>query len=155
MNTLPICDIPMTDAKMRVLSLGDFLSEKTYPKFHPILTDTIHDLVGADCWALVLNGNDVLYNNYNDTVPHMELNATEAKITRETEPKITREDVINTPALITHHGIKSIEIYMFGEQPWKVSIKYNEPDNTYEFGSYTYKFNCSAEAAAAVWSGEK
>ena len=149
MNTLPICDIPMTDVKMRALSLGDFQSEKTYPKFHHFLTETIRDLVGADCWAVVLNGNDVLFNNYNDTVPPMELNATE------TTPKITREDVMNTPALITHDGIKSIEIYMFGYQPWKVSIKYNEPDTTYEFGSYTYEFNCSAEAAAVVWAGEK
>lgn len=147
MNTLPICDIPMTDVKMRALGLPFFQSEKTYPKFSPTLPETIRDLVGADCWALVLNGDDVLFNNYSDEVPSMELNAT--------EPKITREDVINTPALITHHGIKSIEIYMFGEQPWKVSIKYNEPDTIYEFGSYTYEFNCSPEAAAAVWAGEK
>ena len=66
MENLPICDIPMNDAQM-----FKFLGEQDYSKNHAI-NEVIKDLVGADCWAVVVNDKEVLFNSYTNYILNTE-----------------------------------------------------------------------------------
>ena len=66
MENLPLCDIPMNDAQM-----FKFLGEQDYSKNHAI-NEVIKDLVGADCWAVVVNDKEVLFNSYTNYILNTE-----------------------------------------------------------------------------------
>ena len=66
MENLPLCDIPMNDAQM-----FKFLGEQDYSKSDTI-NEVIKDLVGADCWAVVVNDKEVLFNSYTNYILNTE-----------------------------------------------------------------------------------
>lgn len=92
---------------------------------------TVKDILGADCWALTIDG-EILYNSYNNAKPMLE------KI----NDKMVRNTLINDI-----HGIlfvdffrgkkdRTLILYMFGENHWFYHIRYFDSTKMFQINQY-------------------
>jgi hypothetical protein len=132
MENLPICEIPMNDAQMLKYI---YTTKKVYSKDDTI-DELIKGLVGSDCWAVSVNDKEVLFNNYTNYI----LNTTQYEsfsYKNWIQENIIREAIIEN----VHHSIlvafyrskvdNHLDIYMFGDNSWKVRVSFKASDKTF------------------------
>lgn len=132
MEHLPICDIPMDDAQMLKYI---YTTKKVYSKDDTIV-ELIKELVGADCWAVSVNDKEVLFNNYtNDILNTQQYESFSYR--NWIQENIIREAIIDNvhcSILVAFYRSKvdnHVDIYMFGDNSWKVRVSFKASDKTF------------------------
>ena len=130
MENLPLCDIPMNDAQM-----FKFLGEQDYSKNHAI-NEVIKDLVGADCWAVVVNDKEVLFNSYTNYILNTEQYETFSYMSSIQESMIRFHiiDNVHSSILCNFHRSKvdnHLDIYMFASDSWRVRVSFKASNETF------------------------
>jgi hypothetical protein len=121
MNHLPICDI------LEELPKDFKVSFKSNTDEYNDFTKFISQIVGADCWAFVVNG-EVIFNGY----------VQQTFVERLTDT-IYKDKIIENPRSILMHINRedkdaTIEIYLMYAHPYKYVINYN--NNIYSIKRY-------------------
>ena len=139
MNNLPICIIPMSKQEM---ILQEIINKDNNQLVFSIderskIEEMIKDNVGADCWALQtisINGRtEMIFNSYEE----------EKKSLREIIlDDVVRDAVMTSPhrhllvKLYRYNIDTSINIYMFGQYPYRIQIDYNTNKRNFTVSSF-------------------
>ena len=152
MENLPICDILMNDAQMfkflgeqevagaaaaidGVLALFDNRRTLDYSK-NGAIDELIKDLVGSDCWAVVVNDKEVLFNSYTNDIlntTHYESFSYKNWI-QESMIQSYIIDNVHSSILCNFHRSNvdnHLDIYMFGSDSWKVRVSFKASNKTF------------------------
>ena len=131
MEHLPVCNVPMPEETRRLYSLPNpehtYLSQNDDTYYD--LRERIQNLIGADCWAVVVN-DELLFSSYNISSmtirEHMEYSMIRDLLYTRVHWSIfdnfNRSNKVNT-----------LDVYMFSTEsnPWKVHVEYEPTEKKY------------------------
>lgn len=136
MSSLPNCSIPMPEAEFLKHFPADMLrvfhtnNKEEYPK----LMETVTDFIGGDCWALTVN-DETIFNSY-------ETYQKEGSFNENILSDIKHSAISEKP----HHYLLckvnnslvdvDINIYMFGDDSYRLNIHYSAAEKTYTCTMY-------------------
>lgn len=143
-DNLPLCNVPMSDefkekyglAKKEEYSTSYSNSDSNEYK---LLCEELEGLIGADCWAVIANGEE-LFNNYKDHERFItDTSFFKNSIIAHTIRKALYKNI--HLSILMHFNesnkVNTLDIYMFQTDSWKVHVEYDPTAKKYKVSCFT------------------
>ena len=142
LQSIPICEEQITLDMLGDDEVEDkmLLETEYYPDHDDQFFEELENIIEADCWAVVLNGKDILYNSYDKTRSKEEIQ----------EDEVTRDNLIEDiytnllEELVDSKEDFFFDIYLFADE-WQYSgrVEFGPRKYHIEYNANTKKFNVS------------